>query len=241
MTMSTPSPSPPTISGTRWSLVLQQAPAQSTRAAALAELCTRYWTPVYAYLRCSGNEPLPAHDIARAFFGDLLRQAATLPSDPPRRFRDFLLAHLDAFLAGNWCELPDADAPLPMPEAAALEARHRLDSADAATPAQAFQRSYACQVIARALERLHEEAALGGHQDMYAALLPYLGADPTAADYATLSQQLGQRPLALIVALKRLRQRFRELIDRELCDTVESAAELRDEQRTLHGFLDPAS
>ena len=184
--------------------------------------------------------PLAAHDIARAFFGELLPLAATLPPDVPRRFRDFLLSRLHEYLSRDWSELPDTGAPIAAPEPAALEVHHQRDNGTAATPIQAFQRSYACAVIARALENLSEEAARSGHQDLYAALLPHLAMDPTRADYDAIAERLGQRPLALIVALKRLRQRFRELIGCELSDTVESVADVDDEQRTLHAFLGTA-
>lgn len=224
---------------TRWSLVLQQDPAQPARSAMLGNLCARFGYPVYAYLRCSGNEPVAAHDITRAFFGDLLRAPAAVAADAPSRFRDFLEARLREFLARDWRELPDTDSRLPIAGPMQLEARHRLDNAGISAPAQAFQRSYACEIIAGALAHLQQEAAHAGHQDMYAALLPYLGVEPTRADYEAIAGQLGQRPLALIVALRRLRQRFRELVGRELSDTVESAAELDEEQRTLHAFLGP--
>lgn len=235
--MSASSQSAPGFLSTCWSLVMQRGPLQETRAAALGELCARYWYPVYAYLRCSGHEPALAQDIARAFLGDLLsRPVATRPS-PPLRFRDFLLQRLQAFLDGDWRELPDADLAVPSPDTSALEARHRRDNAGIAAPARAYQHSFACEVLARALDRLQQEAVQSGHADMYAALAPYLTAEPAPADYEAMAQRLGQRPLALIVALKRLRQRFRELVGRELSDTVESAADLLDEQRTLHGFL----
>jgi hypothetical protein len=41
----------------------------------------------------------------------------------------------------------------------------------------------------------------------------------------------------IVMALKRLRQRFRELIDSELADTVASADELLAEQQALYAVL----
>jgi hypothetical protein len=41
----------------------------------------------------------------------------------------------------------------------------------------------------------------------------------------------------LIVALKRLRQRFRELVGQELADTVTSTEDLASEQAALHAVL----
>jgi len=237
MTTSASSRSAPGFASTCWSLVMQRDPSQETRAAALGELCARYWYPVYAYLRCSGHEPALAQDIVRVFLGELLNRPIPAQPSPPLRFRDFLLQRLQGFLDGDWRDLPDADLALPSPDTAALEARHRRDNAGIAAPAQAYQHSFACEVLERALDRLRHEAVHSGHEAMYAALAPYLTTEPAPADYEAMAQRLDQRPLALIVALKRLRQRFRELVGRELSDTVESAADLLDEQRTLHGFL----
>jgi hypothetical protein len=45
--------------------------------------------------------------------------------------------------------------------------------------------------------------------------------------------------LVLVLALKRLRQRFRELVREELADTVLSVEEMEAEQRVLLAALGP--
>jgi hypothetical protein len=72
---------------------------------------------------------------------------------------------------------------------------------------------------------------------MYEALECYIAEEPPAGQYEELAQHLRARPLALVVALKRLRQRFRELIDLELADTVSSAEEMLAEQEALYDVL----
>ena len=78
---------------------------------------------------------------------------------------------------------------------------------------------------------------------MFAALETYLGHDPQQADYAALARQLQVKPLSLAVALKRLRERFRDLAAEELADTVVSAEDLAMEQAALQSILrqDPPS
>lgn len=237
----TPSPGPFTPTGfpeTCWSLVLRADLTLEGRNAALDELGRRYWYPVYAYLRQCGHDPDMAQGIARAFFGDLLQHAAAPRVDyPGKRFRDFLLQRLEAFLAADWRRLPEAELDGPAPELAGLERRYGLDNPPDITATEAFQRGFAAEVMARAQARLREEAVQGGHLGMYEALLPHLVREPSSNELASIATQLGQRPLVLIVALKRLRQRFRELAGSELADTVGSHADLFDEQKTLHGFL----
>ncbi|MGV3533498.1 MAG: sigma-70 family RNA polymerase sigma factor, partial [Chthoniobacteraceae bacterium] len=57
---------------TRWSLV--QAANGLHSAAALEELCSSYWYPLYAYVRRSGYSAYDAQDLAQAFFCELLEK-----------------------------------------------------------------------------------------------------------------------------------------------------------------------
>ncbi len=226
------------VRATGWSLVLNRDPTPQARRTALGELCRRYWYPVYAYLRQCGHDPDAAQDIAHAFFGELTRHGAAMADRVSnQRFRDFLLQRLQAFLGADWRDLPMADAGDLAPPLAELEHRNALDNPPGTAADDAFQRGFAAEVIARALQRLRAEAAGEGHLAMYAALVPHLAREPSTDEYAAIAADLAQRPLALIVALKRLRQRFRHLVGHELADTVGTDADLRDEQKTLHGFL----
>jgi hypothetical protein len=118
-----------------------------------------------------------------------------------------------------------------------LETRNQRDNAQAASPEQAYQRSFAFEVLARALRRLHSEARQTGHLEMYEALQQYLSRDPVAGEYEAIAKRLHSPPLALVLALKRLRQRFRELAGQELADTVTSPEDLANEQAALHAAL----
>lgn len=225
---------------TRWSVVMQMAasPALDARGA-LTELAQRYWYPVYAYVRRCGHEPEIAQDISRSFLLHLLRLfRAGQPLAAHGHFRSFLLAQLNVFLAGDWREAVDEESstelPLPPPD---LELRYQRDHTHVTSPEQAYQRSFALEVLGRAFKRLRSEARKTGHLDMYAGLEPFLGSDPPPGVYEELARKLRSRPLALVVALKRLRQRFRELAGEELADTVTSAEDLAAEQEALHKVL----
>lgn len=225
---------------TRWSVVMQMAssPAAGARGA-LTELAHRYWYPVYAYVRRCGHEPEIAQGIARSFLLHLLHLfRAGRPAAAKGHFRQFLLTELNTFLAGDWREAIEEDAtvdlPLPPPD---LELRYQRDNTQVTSPEQAYQRSFALEVLARAFKRLRSEARKTGHLDMYEGLEPFLGNDPPPGVYEELARKLQSRPLALVVALKRLRQRFRELVGQELADTVTSAEDLAAEQQALHAVL----
>jgi hypothetical protein len=224
---------------TRWSVVMQAASAESTDAShALTELAQRYWYPVYAYVRRCGHAPAIAQDITRCFLGGLMQQFGdSVTRHPQGHFRRYLLDQLNAFLGGDWRDAVDNDGTAELTAPVDLETRNERDNAGALSPEQAYERSFALEVIARALRRLRSEAHQTGHLAMYRALEPHMANEPAPGEYEAIAAQLQTRPLALIVALKRLRQRFRELIGQELADTVTSAEDLAAEQAALHAVL----
>ena len=237
--MQTASPRPADdFTRTRWSMVQRlHAPSAAAARNALAELAVRYWYPVYAYVRHCGHAPEIAQDITRAFFQQVAREARDERTPPSGRFREWLLQRLNRFLAGDWRELADEAVPDMVPPLEDIERRNREDQVAAGSPEQAFQRSFALEVLARAYKTLQVEARQTGHVDMYDALEPYLSRDPLPGQYEEIGQRLQLRPLVLVLALKRLRQRFRELVQEELSDTVSSEDELDSEEKVLLAAL----
>ena len=107
-----------------------------------------------------------------------------------------------------------------------LELKYQRDNGGAQSPEQAYQQGFALELLARAGDRLREEAGQTGRLDMFDALQPFLAIDLPPAEADELGKRFGTRSVVVAVALRRLRQRFRELIDAELADTVASADEL---------------
>jgi RNA polymerase sigma-70 factor (ECF subfamily) len=235
-----PSHSRQNFEHTQWSLAMRNDAPQAVDAhEALVRLCLRYWYPIYAYLRRFGHGPASAQDITRSFLQHLFRHFRDSGMAVAQgRFRQYLLARLRAFLVSNSHVSPAGEviAELidPPPD---LEARNQRDNASAQSPEQAYQQSFALELLARASGRLREEAGQTGRLDMYDALEPFLAADPSPAENEELARRLGTRTVTIAVAIRRLRQRFREVIDTELADTVASADELQAEQQALYAVL----
>lgn len=230
---------PETFATTRWSLVA--AASVGDARASLTELCVRYWYPVYAYARRCGHPPAVAQDITVAFFHRLVTER--LKAADPRahgRFREFVLHELNRFLAEDWrgerVVTPSGGLLAPLPTEL-LEQRHLAEGVDAASPEQAFQRGFALEIVARAFNRLRREAQQASRLSMYEAMEPYLTVEPPSGQFEALSRPLKMSPLALVIALKRLRQRFRELVDDELTETVSNHADLEAERATLRAVL----
>jgi RNA polymerase sigma-70 factor (ECF subfamily) len=84
---------------THWSVVR----AARESASALETLCCTYWYPLYAYVRRRGHSPEEAEDLTQEFFARLLAGKDLSGVDRAKgKFRSFLLAALNHFLANEW-------------------------------------------------------------------------------------------------------------------------------------------
>lgn len=228
---------------TRWSLVAALADQdQAVARASLVTLCLRYWYPVHAYLRRSGHEPAAARALTLRFFHQLLGvDMAHTTARRHGRFRQFLLAELHRFLADAAPAASTAvakDDDLAPPPLEALEARLEADGATALSPEQQLQRGFALEMLAAAKAQLRREAEDAGRLPMFESLQHFLGVEARAGDYEAVARGLGLRPMFVAVAVQRLRQRFRELVDRELVETLTSPDELEAERQALMQVLD---
>lgn len=217
---------------TRWSLVAAvREGASGGDVDPLAELSRSYWFPVYACIRHHDHAPARAWQLTRAFFD---RLAADIRRERPSafgRFRVFLFDRLQHFLAAP--EWPEG-VPLPTSEElAALEQRLAEEHGAAARPQSTFERSFGLQVLARSRHRLEQEVQRHGREALYRRLVGYLTVEPEAAELVSMATEFGMGTLALQVAIKRLRQRFREFVEAELAETVTSSAELEAERAAL--------
>ncbi len=224
---------------TRWSLVIGTRPQTESGRAALEALCRTYRSPVVAYLRARGHAPSDADDLAQAFFEQLLLRRTHAVADPARgRFRTFLLTALKHFLANERERehaLKRGGDRLIVPLEPELEPDPGDDSP--ASPESVFERDYALTVISRAVERLRAEAVGAGKATLFEKVSPFLLEPPDQSEYAVLAEQLEMRRNTLAVAIHRLRNRLRDMVRRELQDTVDDDATLEIEMGMLRKAL----
>ena len=88
---------------THWTIVLAARDGGETAgAAALANLCSTYWYPLYAFIRRQGSSPPEAEDLTQEFFHRFLqRNSLTNVRQGAGKFRSFLLVCLQNFLANE--------------------------------------------------------------------------------------------------------------------------------------------
>lgn len=222
---------------TRWTLVLEARGGSPAAQAALGELCTAYYQPVFRFLQREGRSEDAARELTQEFFARLLARDGLATADPARgRFRSFLLGALKHFLGDqrdrdNAAKRGGGAVHEPLPEASDTSPGQEL-AAPGPAPSEAwFDRQWALAIMDRALSTLAAEHAAAGKADQFERLKPWLvGA---AAAQADVAGQLGWSEGALKVAVHRLRKRFRELVRAEIAQTVPAFAEVDAELRYL--------
>ena len=235
----------PAFVTTHWSVVLTAGLADTTRANdALARLCQTYWYPLYAYARRRGYHPHDAEDMTQAYFARLLDKKSLADIRRERgRFRSFLLASMNNFLAGEWhrarAKKRGGGAPLLSLNADSAETRYQLEPADPMTAERIFERRWALTLLDHVLQELQREYEGDGRRDLFEHLRFCLTGERSTLPYAELAVKVGMSEGAVKVAVHRLRQRYRVLLRSEIAHTVATSEEVEEEIRHLFSALAP--
>jgi RNA polymerase sigma-70 factor (ECF subfamily) len=222
-----------------WTVVLKAGSAETTQSrAALEHLCRAYWHPLYCYLRRRGYSTHDAQDLVQRFFADLIEHNPFQRLSPDKgRFRAFLLAALNHFLAGDrdyrHAAKRGGGQPLLSLDDPQAEERYLQVPAKSASPEREFDRRWALAVLERALRALAAEQAAAGKQRLYEALRPFLTDDTGHRDYSRAGGELRMAPNVVAVAVHRLRRRYQELVRVEVSETVGAATDVESEMREL--------
>jgi len=223
---------------THWSVV--QATREGTPAAeqALEKLCLTYWYPLYAYVRRKGHDEHEAQDLTQEFFARLLARNDLAALHPSRgKFRAFLLAAMNHFLANEWRKagtLKRGAGQIPLSlDTSLAEQRYGATPSVEATPERLFDRHWAESILERAARQLRDEYIRDGREVVFRELNALLSSPAVVGDYAALSARLQMTESAVAKTVERLRRRYRDLVRQEVAQTVTTRAELEEEMRYL--------
>jgi RNA polymerase sigma-70 factor (ECF subfamily) len=223
---------------THWSVVQNARATDSKQAkAALETLCRAYWYPLYAFVRRLGHSPHDAEDLIQGFFAQCIEKRYLHTADQKKgRFRSFLLIALKRFLANEWdrarTRKRGGDRAIISLDA---EQRYAAEPSESLSPDKLYERRWALTLLENVLTQLKAEQAAAGRLAVFTELQPVLTSRGTP--YATLAARLGLSEGAVKVAVHRLRQRYRELLEHEIANTVTSPAEIDEERRYLLRIL----
>lgn len=201
---------------TRWSLIFRAGALISSEArAALTELCSLYWYPLYAFIRRKGIDPDQALDLTQSYFARLLEKGVIVGADQSKgRFRAFLRTDCQHFLI-DYHRRQRVRARVLKPvsiDAGDAENRYRFEPADNMTPDRLFDRTWAMTLLDRVLGLLADEYCSNGRSEIFERLKIILTQGKGAAPAAALAAQLGMTEGAVNVAVHRLKKRYRAIL-----------------------------
>jgi len=197
-------------------------------AKALADLCEDYWHPLYAFARRSGKTPEDAKDATQGFFGYAIEKELFSRANPAvGKLRTFLLTAFKRYML----QQQDRDQALKRGGGAALLSLNWTDDdgdpveiiglEDNDTPERAFERNWAASVIRVTHESLKQIEEAEGRGPEFAVLKSFIAAAGGGeCDFESVAAELGIEEASARKKVSRLRQRFRDVLRKEIADTL---------------------
>jgi DNA-directed RNA polymerase specialized sigma24 family protein len=228
---------------THWSVVLAAGDPQSPASAqALETLCRAYWYPLYAFVRCRGYGPEDAQDFTQDFLARLLSTHSLNAVHPAKgRFRSFLLASLNHFLANEWdkAHTLKRGSGRRLISLEAAEMRYQAEAVVGLSADRIFERQWALTLLAQVTAQLREDYHRAGKGPLFDVIQIYLTGEKGLPPYRETAGSLGCSLEALKKAIERLRRRYGELLREEIAHTVSTPDEVDEEIHYLRTILGP--
>jgi RNA polymerase sigma factor (sigma-70 family) len=213
---------------------------------ALTKLCETYWPPIYSFIRRRGYAPSDAQDLTQSFFAFFLRTKAYARTDRLHgKFRSFLLASVKNFLADTWDHNQairrGGDYQFVPLDPETAESFYDAPSAPDSTPERLFELRWAKTVTAGALDSLRQELQVEGKLKLFDQLKSFLAGGSVLPSYDDASARIGLSRATVKTHVYRLRQRYREIVRREIARTVSAPHEIDEELHYLCNVLAQAA
>ena len=228
---------------THWSVVLGAGHTNyGCAAVALERLCTRYWYPVYAFIRRRGSDPHEAEDLTQAFFTHLLEKETLKKVNRQKgKFRSFLLAATTNFLTNEWDKRQTlkrgGQIQIISFDDVRAEELYSHEPIGSLTPEKLFERRWAFTLVNQVIARLKEEYIGADKAELIGKIEPGLTNEANPGLYADWAASLNMNEGAVRVAVHRMRRRFGELLRSEIAHTVATPEEVDEEIRHLFAAL----
>jgi len=235
----------PAFATTRWTLVMRARGDAPEARAALGDLCESYWTPVFRFLRREGRDEDQARDLTQEFFCRLLSRGGIEKVDPNQgRFRSYLLGALKHFLSdlkrSQGRQKRGGDAVVESIDSGGgtgTSLGMQFPDPGATVPDAYFDHQWALAVMERALGTVQSRFDVSGKERQFDVLKPWLIGDTDNLSQAEAADQIGMTIGAVKVAVHRLRRSFRDAVQSEIAQTVDSPEEIAEELRYLIEML----
>jgi DNA-directed RNA polymerase specialized sigma24 family protein len=201
--------------------------------AALEQLCRDYWHPVCACIRARGVAPDRVEDLTQDFFVHLMEKGMFHRAVKEKgRFRTFLLGALRFFLAN------DAERNRAARRGGLLEkCELHEDSATTEMGELEFDREWALALLQKSLTAVENEYHQSRGKELWELLRTWLPGAPSPAGYDRLAVAMGVSENGAKTEVSRLRQRYKEVLRREVARIVTQPDEIDSELRHLRATL----
>jgi RNA polymerase sigma-70 factor (ECF subfamily) len=138
------------------------------------------------------------------------------------KFRFFLQRSIKNFLVDDWRRKPalERSGGLLEIDAEKGEDRYRHEPADKLDPEKIFQRVWARKLMDLAMARLRAEYADAGMSGLFDHLHSFLPGNEPICSRADAAKHLDMTPNALDTAFHRIKKRYKELLRREVAETL---------------------
>lgn len=229
------------FASTQWSMVLRAAGGNLEAQQAMEQLCEIYWYPLYAFARRQGYAAPEAEDLTQSFFVRIFEKEYIRQANPERgRFRSFLLTIFKRFL-GDQRDRTNAQKrggrvhhlSIDLP---AAEQRYLAEPTDGWTAEKLYDRRWAITLLDRVLMELGRSFEERGKTEFFEATREFL-TSPKDASYEEAAVPLGMKTETLRVAVHRMREAYRKLLEKEVKRTLESAEDFENELEVLRKAL----
>ena len=209
--------------------------------ASLQNLAAAYWRPLYFFLRRSGHSHDDASDDVQGFFLHILSTNffATIEREGAK-FRSYVLTSLRNWLAQQHrrdTAQKRGGHVIHVPLGELNDLAHAPDLTEPGDAELLYDRRWARELIARALIVLREEYTARGQADTFTALHGALPGGPGLPPYPELAGTLGGTEAFARKAVFNLRQRFQEIVRREIRATVQTPDDADEEFAHLFRVL----
>lgn len=218
----------------------------SRRRDAIGELLTRYWKPVYCYLRRKGLDNEAAKDLTQGFFHEVVlgRELIQRAESRRGRFRTLLLTALDHYITSSH-RADTAQKRRPAEGIFPLEGADGVrlpEPAHVARPEEAFHHAWAAALLDDVLSELERECVGTGkrkHWEVFCSrVLAPIVDNATPVPLSVLCERHGvdneMTASNMIVTVKR---RFQAMLRSRVRRFVSSDDEVDEEIRDLVAAL----
>ena len=221
---------------THWSALAKATlHGESQARAALEELCSAYWKPIYLFIRSRGLGHAEAQDLTQEFLVHVMEKSVFSRADRLQgQFRSFLLGALARFLADAADKRNALKRGGTVPH---VSVEHSSVSSAAEQSAGIFDREWALTILETALQKIRVQFTEAGRAKDFGVLKSFLPGSAGAPAYEIAAGDLGLSVGALKSDVHRVRRRFRELVREQVARTVSAPHEIELEMRHLQQVL----